>query len=195
MQIVPWAQQQFQAELAQRPDDTIRLTRLCMLAALEEEAAAHAERGDGGGDSAEPRCTVGSSADWSLQRLDALAAEALAHFVGSSSQPGTSSSGDGQGAGSREAAGSAPGSGAGLPSAHQAEQLQAAPLRVMTSINYVLFERHGYRPCNRYGEPRCVAVGGHQSRTGLWPSAAGGDGVCGLWTADSGRQAEGNARN
>lgn len=44
-QIVSWAQSQFEAEVMGRPDEAIRLTRLCMLVALEEEAAQRREGG------------------------------------------------------------------------------------------------------------------------------------------------------
>lgn len=33
-----------------------------------------------------------------------------------------------------------------------------SPLQLISALNTVLFERHGYGPCNRYGDPRCALL-------------------------------------
>ncbi len=69
----------------------------------------------------------GSSAStWSLQRLDAIAAEAIAEFQSSHCVS------------SDEAL---------------AALVQRYPLQALSAVNTVCFERHGYGAANRYGEP------------------------------------------
>jgi hypothetical protein len=226
------------------PDAAIPLAKACLLLALEEEAAAAAAAADAAAvrafalDAGPPAAPLSSSgaATWSLSRLDALAAEARAHFeahhafaagappasaagtmataappraapsIGSGSRGGGPAAGlpglvqDGlalfrqalggglpallgsetKGATARVGSGAAaagrngaPGSGAagrcpgseprdsasGTAGAAAApldtrELVRRFPLAALGSINAVLFDRHGYAACNRWGGAR-----------------------------------------
>jgi hypothetical protein len=163
-------------------DGAIPLAKACLLLALEEEAAAASEpRPAGGGSGGGPGALSGAgAATWSLSRLDALADEALAHFAAHHAPgPGGGSSGGGGGGRSSGLPGAVqgglgafgralaralprprwPGAGAGGLAPGAARALAARfPLAALTSVNAVLFERHGYAACNRWGGARCAAA-------------------------------------
>jgi hypothetical protein len=85
-------------------------------------------------------CRTGATAaTWSLQRLDALAAEVI--DVLQQEHPQTLGSADNSSSSSK-------------PSAARPRVLaNKYPMQVLSAVNSVLFGRQGYAACNRYGTP------------------------------------------
>eukprot|EP00887_Chlorella_sp_A99_P002958 scaffold24.g2958.t1 len=121
--------------------------KACMLLALEEEAAQQlsyrqAESLEG---SEELRRVGGDASTWSLERLDALAAEAAALFYSSCQELGA--------ADAVEAAAQGGAADAALWTLHS-DLVRSYPVHALSAMNEVLFERHGYRRMARHGDPR-----------------------------------------
>ena len=136
-----------------------QLAKACLLLALEEEAAAAAAYADaeglGGADSAADAAalqrSVGLPSTWSLRRLQALADEAALAFYALLHEAGVA------GAVLSPTARAAPDS--TLLLLHQ-DLVRGYPTQLLTAVNHVLFERHGYRRMHRHGDPlECAAAG------------------------------------
>eukprot|EP00798_Chlamydomonas_sp_ICE-L_P006891 gene6891-30867_t len=74
---------------------------------------------------------MGGASTWSLERLDALAAECRLQFRIQSQMDAREVSHDGV-----------------------ENAMKLHPVEAIEALNVVLFEKHGYRACNRYGNPR-----------------------------------------
>ncbi|GAX76036.1 hypothetical protein CEUSTIGMA_g3479.t1 [Chlamydomonas eustigma] len=123
-----WAHHEFIAEV-KKGDCCMDVGRACLLLALEEEAAVemHPELMSSLKEVNLTLRTMGSASTWSLERLQALAEEAKAEYIRDlCSSDGLSAS----------------------------SLVEDQALGILFAVNRVLFERHGYAPCNRYGQPR-----------------------------------------
>eukprot|EP00198_Chlamydomonas_reinhardtii_P000982 XP_001690317.1 predicted protein [Chlamydomonas reinhardtii] len=134
-QVVSWAREEFRRCVGSPGPGPSHLpdSGACLLVALEEEAARS-------GDGVHPELTelvaamtqlrprsTSSASTWSGERLEALAAEVAAVLDGA------------------------------LEERAALEGLQALyrryPVQTLAAVNEVLFDRHGYQACNRYGVP------------------------------------------
>ncbi|KAL4419822.1 hypothetical protein ABPG75_006920 [Micractinium tetrahymenae] len=123
------------------------LTKACLLLALEEEAAAqtaYAEAEALEAEDAAQRRSVGSASTWSLERITALAEEAARAFYHNLLELGVVSD---------DFAGAA----GGLPDSTlltlHLDLVRSYPTQLITALNHVLYERHGYRRQRRFGDP------------------------------------------
>lgn len=165
-QVALWAAAQFHEEVLDAsgsPKETFSLVKACMLIALEEEASGGALGAPSSrtladftrnGDWSQPPMPrnedgthhgLGAAATWNLQRLDALAAEAASEFYRVCSDAGA--------LGGVQAAVEAGADDSALLLAY-ADLVETFPTYMITAINTVLFERHGYRRMRRHGDPR-----------------------------------------
>ncbi|KAL6758288.1 hypothetical protein V8C86DRAFT_2599071 [Haematococcus lacustris] len=175
-QVMPWARGQLKEELA---TSDVSLAKACMLLALEEEACieTHPELQELLAAQPDSRFrSMASASTWSLERLDALAAEVQALLLNQrltqppataplSSTSSPEASGEAELAPHAAAGGTGRGTSAddGLGDSGVRQQLrldpsllQTSPLLVLDALNTVLFERHGYQACGRFGNPRRV---------------------------------------
>eukprot|EP00879_Flechtneria_rotunda_P012425 GHRR01012975.1.p2 GENE.GHRR01012975.1~~GHRR01012975.1.p2 ORF type:complete len:118 (+),score=45.75 GHRR01012975.1:864-1217(+) len=98
--------------------------------------------------------TLASASTWSLSRLDALADE-VRHTLATQQADKISSSSDSHGSSSGSNAADGSVSNGMAATADVAEfvraQVRQFPMQVLCAVNAVLFDRHGYTACNRYG--------------------------------------------
>ncbi|WIA13413.1 hypothetical protein OEZ85_006993 [Tetradesmus obliquus] len=133
-EVVSWAKQQFLQEVG-KPDGAIGLAKTCLVMALEEEAVGQLHLVG-----RQPR-TGATAATWSLQRLDALAADVI--DVLQQEHPQTLIPADSDSSSSST-----------KPAAARPRVLgNKVPMQVLGAVNSVLFGRQGYAACNRYGTP------------------------------------------
>lgn len=166
-QVADWAALSFRRAAA------ANLTKACLLLALGEEAAAAAayaeaeglvgsdslpsssSSGDAStGDASAPAAasfsdaalqrSVGGASTWSLARLEALADEAALAFYAQLDELGVAD------VVLRESTSALPDS--TLLTLH-ADLARSYPMQLITAVNHVLFERHGYRRQRRHGDP------------------------------------------
>lgn len=127
-------------------------------------------------------CRVtGSASTWSLRRLDALSAEVQA-LLNSGQEPVQQSAVAGDGDGDVGLAldsgtSGASTSGSGGSSSSDGGGARPSPMAVVTAVNTVLFERHGYRRMASHGDPRYAA-----SRGSMW------GGLCKTRACSDGRE-------
>ncbi|KAL4435426.1 hypothetical protein ABPG77_006188 [Micractinium sp. CCAP 211/92] len=123
------------------------LTKACLLLALEEEAAAetaYAEAEALQAEDAAQRRSVGSASTWSLERISALAEEAARAFYHNLQELGVVTPDF------ASAAKCLPDS--TLLTLHL-DLVRGYPTQLITALNHVLYERHGYRRQRRFGDP------------------------------------------
>jgi len=157
---VGWTQAQFRNEVFTADTHTFNLVKACMLVALEEEAAAagrnsslphslssrlplEKKASSGSGHVAD----IGSASTWNLKRLEALAMEAAAEFYHICAE-----------ADALDAVHAAVHAGAKHSTllTVYSDLVAAYPTNLISAINTVLFERHGYRRMRKHGDPKYV---------------------------------------
>ncbi|EFJ46581.1 hypothetical protein VOLCADRAFT_93041 [Volvox carteri f. nagariensis] len=163
-QVLSWCRNEFRRCVdPDLPDSAVHLAKCCLLVALEEEAARsgeapHPELAELVAASSatwRPR-SAASASTWSGERLEALAAEVAALLdqqLDERAQCRTVATTAVQAEGVEGAGVVA----AMAPGAAESETRQALyrryPVQTLAAVNTVLFDRHGYMPCNRYGVP------------------------------------------